>query len=71
MNHLRLRVTRPGSLLSIMLDREITDEQYAQIVLVLAAPDDFVLIRKFDAPQPPAGDAPPPEREAMGFKHRG
>ena len=43
---LELVVKKPGNLLSVFLRTPITDEQYAQIVLLLAQPNEFHVVRK-------------------------
>lgn len=54
---LNLTVKKPGNLLGVFLRQDITEEQYAQIVLLLARPDEYQVARKpgigFRAPQPP------------------
>jgi len=43
---LQLTVKRPGNLLSVFLRTEISEQQYAQIVLLLAKPDEYQVTAK-------------------------
>ena len=43
---LNLTVKKPGNLLGIFLRTDITEEQYAQIVLLLSRPDEYQVARK-------------------------
>jgi hypothetical protein len=43
---LNLTVKRPGNLLGVFLRTEITEQQYAQIVLLLSNPDKYQVTQK-------------------------
>lgn len=43
---LQLIVKKPGNLLSVFLRTNISEQQYAQIVLLLAKPDEYQVSKK-------------------------
>lgn len=46
MNRLVLTIKRPGSLLSKLLEADINDQQYAQIVMLLTHPDKYAVVKR-------------------------
>ena len=46
MSHLKLTVKKPGNLLGVFLRCDITQEQYAMIVMLLSAPDTYTIAEK-------------------------
>lgn len=49
---LELTVRKPGTLMARLMKTEISDEQYAAIVALLSAPDDWVLVRRETVERP-------------------
>jgi len=56
---LQLTIKKPGNLLGVFLKTEITERQYADIVLLLARPDEFQVVKRTGP-----GFRPPTERNS-------
>lgn len=59
MNRLHLTIKRPGSLLSKLLDIDITERTYRQVVRLVTEPDRYMLVER-----PRIGFADPRDRDS-------